>query len=67
MICYLDRSFCSSDCVNTACYRNFSPDHRTKAEVWWGEEGAPVCYADFRKGCAEYKSPEENDEKQNTK
>lgn len=58
MISYLDRAFCSSDCVNTQCYRNFSPEHKAKAEMWAEGMGCvPVAFSDFKRDCTVYVAP----------
>lgn len=48
MICYRDRAFCNAECGNEDCSRNFTPAERAKARQWWGEEGAPVAFSNFR-------------------
>ena len=57
MICYRDKTFCGSDCVNRWCTRNFTPEDAKRAREWWGEDGAPVAYANFNDGCADYIAP----------
>jgi hypothetical protein len=59
MICFRDRQFCASDCVNSDCYRNFSDEQKAAAEKWWGGPDAPIDLADLSDGCADYK-PGEN-------
>lgn len=54
MICYKDRTFCSSDCTNSACYRFFGEYHRLQSIKWWGSEDAPVAFADFSNNCEDY-------------
>lgn len=56
MISYKDRSFCSSDCINTQCPRNYTDEmeiHNTTTV------NLPVAFSDFSKGCDEYMSPED--------
>lgn len=55
MICFRDMAFCSARCANTDCRRNFTDELRKAAREWWGSEGAPVCFSDFRTGCDEYR------------
>jgi len=50
---YLDRSFCSSDCVNRACGRNRTPMHLRKAQ----QLGLAFSLTDFKTGCEIYISP----------
>jgi len=47
MLCYRDRTFCSSDCTNTACYRHL----RAK------ELNLLIAYSDFSPTCPDYKEP----------
>lgn len=54
MICFRDKTFCSADCVNTDCHRNFTLDQKAAAERWWGRPGAPVAFANFSEGCADF-------------
>lgn len=54
MICYRDMSFCMSDCNNTECPRNFTPEVQEAADKWWGKEGAPIAFMDFSKMCSSY-------------
>jgi hypothetical protein len=55
MICYKDKTFCKSDCVNSTCYRFLSDAERLEAIKWWGSEDAPIAYSDFSKNCPDYK------------
>ena len=52
MICFLDRSFCSSDCINRECPRNFTPELKRAAEG-----PTPVAFANYREGCNSYLAP----------
>ncbi len=56
MICYKDRTFCNSDCINTSCHRNFTADERRGARMWWSHDpdNAPIAMADFSKDCEAY-------------
>lgn len=65
MICFLDRTFCKSDCTNTECFRNFTPALQQRSIEWWkgfGEDlqdqGPPVAWSDFTSMCDFYKAPE---------
>jgi len=53
MLCYRDQAWCHTDCVNTECFRNLTPEHRAKAI----ELDLPVCYANFWFGCKSYVAP----------
>lgn len=56
MICYRDKTFCSSDCINTACHRYFSDEVRQGARKWWDHDPdkAPIAFSDFSDGCEGY-------------
>lgn len=60
MICYRDKTFCGSDCVNRECGRNFTPEDAILAREWGGED-APVAYANFSAQCAEYIAPDHHE------
>lgn len=53
MICYKDKTFCSAECMNRDCHRNYSPEVHDAAVAWGGED-APVAFSDFSKGCSEF-------------
>ena len=59
MICYKDRTFCSSDCENSECYRFFGPDQEKAAHEWWGvaDEYPPVAFCNFSGDCPDYMPP----------
>lgn len=60
MICYKDKTFCSSDCVNTQCFRYFSPEDREGSHKWaesLGKDYAPIAWSDYSGSCPLYKSP----------
>lgn len=61
MICFHDRAFCGSDCVNRKCSRNLTPEFERDARRWWEQfksaEPVPIAYCDFRTGCNAYESP----------
>lgn len=51
MICFRDRSFCSSsaECANERCSRNFTDRLREEAVRWWGGNSPPpIAWQDFR-------------------
>jgi len=54
MICYKDRTFCSSDCTNTSCWRYLSP----QGEIRANKLNLPISMSDFSTDCADYKEPE---------
>lgn len=54
-------TFCSSDCVNTACMRHFGDDDRAAAEKWWGGDDYPLAIADFSNHCQIYQKPEKTE------
>lgn len=59
MMCYRDMTFCSSDCVETRCRRNFTDEVREGARKWGAtfghEEDPPVSFSDFSGDCPDYK------------
>ena len=61
MICYRDRTWCGSDCVNAECSRNISTEVMATAKVWWqgfnSKDPVPFATMDLRKGCDEYQPP----------
>jgi hypothetical protein len=54
-LCYKDRSYCGSDCVNTACSRFVSPAISAAAASF----GLPIAYMDLQTGCPDYRPPAE--------
>jgi hypothetical protein len=63
MLCFRDRSFCASDCTNTACPKHFGEDDKLAAKEWarrigFDEGEVPVSFSDLSKGCPEYRKPE---------
>jgi hypothetical protein len=52
-ICYLDRTFCQSDCVNRNCYNNMWPDLEKRA----ADFGLPIALSNLKEGCANYVAP----------
>jgi len=62
MLCYKDKTFCKSDCVNEKCFRFFSEDDRIGSEKWaksFGMEYAPIAFSDYSNVCKCYMKPEE--------
>lgn len=59
MMCFRDKTFCSSDCTNALCHRHFGEDERAAARRWWGHDpdNAPVAFADFSADCTDYAPP----------
>lgn len=57
-LCYKDKTFCSSDCTRSDCYRYFSEEDRKGAKEWakgLGIEEAPVAWSDYSGVCFWYK------------
>lgn len=59
MLCYKDRTFCNSDCINTECYRYYDEGVAQDARNF----GLPVALADFHKTCDYYLPPRPKKEK----
>lgn len=53
-LCYKDRTYCRSDCVNTTCDRFVSEELRKEA----AEFGLPLSLTDFSVRCSVYKKGE---------
>ena len=55
-ICYKDKTFCASDCINTACHRYFSDTEREAALKWWDHDpdNVAVAMSDFSWACSSY-------------
>ncbi len=51
MNCYKGKSFCASDCTNESCSR-----HNVHID---NPENLPVCYADFKEYCVQYRGQDE--------
>lgn len=51
---YRNMTFCSADCLNRGCERNFNDNDRAAARIWWGGDDAPVALSDFRDGCDDF-------------
>ena len=57
MMCYRDKTFCSSSCVRAQCYRYFDMWDSVGAFMWMGDD-APIAYSDFSAQCPDYEPPE---------
>ena len=59
MICYKDRAWCGSDCINRECPRNMTPEEYDRAKEWWSHdpENVPIAYMDFSVDCPDYIAP----------
>jgi hypothetical protein len=47
MICFKDRTFCSSKNHKPECDRRWTPELQAEADRWWGKPGAPVSFTNF--------------------
>jgi len=54
MICYRDKTFCNSDCINTDCSRKLTTQVINDAEAWWGGANAPIAITNFATTCESY-------------
>ena len=63
MICYKDKTFCSSNCTNKDCHRFFSDEAREGARKWWRHDpdNAPIAFSDFSGTCPVYIKPKQED------
>jgi hypothetical protein len=50
MLCYKDRTYCKSDCLNMECFRYFDGGVAKDA----ADFGLPVAVADFSASCPHY-------------
>lgn len=57
MMCYKDRKFCSAQCKNDKCDRQFTDEIHEAARKWWGGDDAPIAFMDFSTTCQEYQKP----------
>lgn len=57
MMCFRDKTFCNEPCANADCHRNWNDEQAAAARRWWGGDGAPVAFANFRIGCERYIEP----------
>ena len=54
MMCYKDMTFCSAECANFDCERQYTPQIQEKAILWWGNDNAPIALSDFSGNCEVY-------------
>ena len=56
MISFRDMAFCesSSECANNECLRHWNDDLQKQAVKWWGKEGAPVAFGQFKDVCGKF-------------
>lgn len=56
MICYRDMTFCSAECVNKDCDRNYNKDIEDGARKWWSHDpdNAPIAFSDFSDTCKSF-------------
>lgn len=47
MICFRDRTFCSSPACKGKCGSQWTDELKRQAEEWWGKPGVPVAFAEF--------------------
>jgi hypothetical protein len=57
MICYMDRTYCDSDCTNTSCSKRLTEEVKRDAVAWWGSEDAPIATSDMTVECHDYQQP----------
>lgn len=50
MLCYKDKTFCKSDCLNTECHRYYDAGVQKDADDF----GLPIASSDFSKSCKYY-------------
>ena len=60
MICFKDMTFCGATCANHSCDSKFTKNDEIEAIRWWGNDNAPVAYADMSEGCEDYKPEQTN-------
>lgn len=55
MICFRDMTFCSAECGNVNCRRNWNDERQGEADKWWesfkSDDPAPVAFSDLSEGC----------------
>lgn len=56
MMCYRDRTFCMSDCINQACWRFLSDSDVTRAN----EMNLPIAWSNYSANCPDYLPPAED-------
>lgn len=47
MICFMDRTFCSSLACRNECGRQLTPDLIARGKKWWGSDDFPVCVGEY--------------------
>lgn len=47
MLCYRDRTYCSSKVDKHTCGREFTAQDAIDAERWWGGKDYPVAFGEF--------------------
>jgi len=59
MMCYKDKSFCSAECLNKICHRQFTTEMEKSSRKWWSHDldNAPVAFMDFSGSCEAYIPP----------
>lgn len=59
MICYKDKTFCSSNCIRKDCWRYFGDEQQDGARKWWSHDpdNAPITFSDFSNDCFWYQEP----------
>ena len=59
MMCYKDKSFCSAECLNKSCHRQFTKEMDKGSRKWWSHDpdNVPVAFTDFSGDCPVYIPP----------
>lgn len=47
MICFLDRTFCSSPNCKGECGRQMTLELMKRAKEWWGNDSPPIAYSNY--------------------
>lgn len=53
MLCYKDKTFCHSDCINRSCWRYLTDEDRRRSI----ELKLPIASSDYSRTCPDYKDP----------
>jgi len=53
MLCYKDKTFCHSDCINRSCWRYLTDEDRRRSV----ELKMPISSSDYSRTCTDYKEP----------
>jgi len=61
MMCFRDRTYCESDCINPTCPIRLTDEVHAAARKWWGKEGAPIATSDFSGDCKDYLTEKTDD------